>query len=302
MHKLGIFGAIALSLLTTAGTVSAQEMVSAHSDEIISTLGYQDALVTASPDDVSAPDALDAGYTLVTLSGDDVYVAYLDIVQFSAALDEAAAVEQALAAGANDMPQAGWTYFGGTNTPNPGETASFVIDLAPGDYHWAASYYVPDQDAEEFMNLIPFTVTEAGADATPTAGAPEAAVTLEMTDDFQYIVSPDPVPTGPHIWELTNTGTDHAHHVVIFGTPEGVTARDIISEFNSLFAGTPPAGEPLIAQFVGAGYAALQSGGQTTWSEFNFAPGSYAVICFILDPETGRPHFLDGMVTTFTVE
>jgi len=26
------------------------------------------------------------------------------------------------------------------------------------------------------------------------------------------------------------------------------------------------------------------------------------VICFIIDPETGVPHVLDGMVTTFGVE
>jgi hypothetical protein len=50
------------------------------------------------------------------------------------------------------------------------------------------------------------------------------------------------------------------------------------------------------------GYAALQSGGTTTWQEFDLDPGSYAVLCFIVDPETGVPHLMDGMVKTFTVE
>ena len=45
----------------------------------------------------------------------------------------------------------------------------------------------------------------------------------------------------------------------------------------------------------------MQSGGQTIWSEFDLDPGTYAVICFILDHETGRPHAVDGMVTVFTV-
>jgi hypothetical protein len=56
-----------------------------------------------------------------------------------------------------------------------------------------------------------------------------------------------------------------------------------------MMSGTPPAGEPLMAQVAWVGYAALQSGGQTTWAEFD------------LDPATGRPHVLDGMATVFAV-
>jgi hypothetical protein len=44
-----------------------------------------------------------------------------------------------------------------------------------------------------------------------------------------------------------------------------------------------------MAQFIWTAYAALQSGGQTTWAEFDMEPGTYAVICFIIDPATGRP-------------
>ena len=58
---------------------------------------------------------------------------------------------------------------------------------------------------------------------------------------------------------------------------------------------------PLIAQFVHVGYAALQSGDQTTWIELDLTPGTYAAICFIVDPHTGRPHVLDRMVTVFAV-
>jgi hypothetical protein len=65
--------------------------------------------------------------------------------------------------------------------------------------------------------------------------------------------------------------------------------------------GTPPADDSVFAQFVFVGYAALQSGGQTTWVEFDLAPGTYAVVCYIIDPHTFRPHALDGMVTVFTV-
>ena len=123
-----------------------------------------------------------------------------------------------------------------------------------------------------------------------------------MTDSLSYLVAPDPMPTGPQLWEVTNTGAIHAHHVVMNRIPEGVTADEIVADFTSLFSGTPPAGEPLVAQFTYVGYAALQSGGTSTWQEYDLDPGTYAVICFIIDPKTGVPHVLDGMVTTFTVE
>lgn len=145
--------------------------------------------MSASPDGVSAPETLAAGYSLVTLSRDDANAAYLNIVQYPADLDEATAVEQALLASAGDMPQDGWTYFGGTNTPELGNPATFAINLEPGEYHWAVSYYEPytgGDDSEEFMHLIPLTVTEGEADAA----APAATVTLEMTDELQYIVTP----------------------------------------------------------------------------------------------------------------
>ena len=55
-------------------------------------------------------------------------------------------------------------------------------------------------------------------------------------------------------------------------------------------------------QGVWVGYAALQSGGETTWSEFDLEPATYAVICFIMDDEESMPHMMDGMVTVFEVE
>lgn len=39
----------------------------------------------------------------------------------------------------------------------------------------------------------------------------------------------------------------------------------------------------------------------TSSNEFDLTPGTPAVICFIIDLETGRPHLMDGMVTIFTV-
>jgi hypothetical protein len=288
-----------------------QDIDVAFSDVKLRELGYPEVRIHVGPDGVEAPSTLDAGFYLVSFSSEGDYAGYMDIVQPPAGLDEATATELALAAGRDDLAQPGWTYVGGTNTFEEGVPVSFAVYLAPGEYSIAASYYL--EDSEEIMKLVPLTVTGA---ATPVAGSPVASpaatpvatnapavdVTLEMTDDLEYIVSPGVVPAGPQIWEITNTGMHHSHHVVMFGVPDGVTAEDIIAEFSALFAGTPPVASSISASMTPAGYAALQSGGQTTWNEFDLTPGTYAVICFIVDIETGRPHLMDGMVTTFTVE
>jgi hypothetical protein len=289
-------------LVVTPVLASAQaEIDPAFSNTLIRELGYPEVTVEVSPEGVTAPAELPAGLHLITLVAAEGLVGYVNIMQPPVGLSEEEATRLALEAAASDLVQPDWVYLGGTNTPNPGETASFVIDLQPGEYQWAASSY-GEGGADEIMHLSPLTVTAGGA--TPVADTalapPAASVVLEMTDDLEYIVTPDPVPTGPQIWEFTNTGMNSAHHVVMFRVPDGTTSEQIVTEFSAMMSGTPPAGEPLMAQVAWVGYAALQSGGETTWAEFDLKPATYAVICYIFDPATGRPHVIDGMVTVFT--
>jgi hypothetical protein len=293
--------------LTLAGSVAAPAMAQglegfdpAFSDTILSQMGYTQLDINVGPDGVVAPSTLEAGYYHVTLTVDEPSsVGYVDIVQPPAGLDAATELAEMMDAGSNDLVHEGWVFNGGTNTPNPGETASFVINLAPGDYKIAASYYGLQDGSEEVMKLMPLTVTESTA--TDEVAEPVAGATLEMTDDLTYVVSPEPVPAGPQVWKIANIGSHHAHHMVMVSIPEGITADQIVSEFSSMMQGTPTAEPPLMAQFSWVAYAALQSGGQTTWAEFDLKPGTYAVICYIMDPMTELPHVVSGMVTTFTV-
>jgi hypothetical protein len=289
-------------LAVTPALASAQaEIDSAFSDILIRELTYPEVTVEVGPEGVVAPAELPAGLHLITLVPRERPIAYVNIMQPPPGLSEEEATQLAFDAAANDIVQPDWVYLGGTNNFNLGESVSFLIDLPPGEFQWAGSSY-SEGGEDEIMHLTPLTVT--AADATPAAdpalAAPEAGVVLEMTDDLDYIVTPDPVPAGPQIWELTNTGMHSAHHVVMFRVPDGTTSEQIVGEFSSMMSGTPPAGEPLMAQFTGVAYAALQSGGQTTWAEFDLDPATYAVICFIFDPATGRPHVVDGMATVFT--
>jgi hypothetical protein len=305
-------------LLASVGAVAAQDVDMAFSEEKLRELGYPTVQIQVGPDGIEAPSTLEAGYYLIELSATTEYWAWMNITIPPDGLDRETAIEQALMAGSGDTVLPGWTFLGGTNTFSVGVPTLFAMELQPGEYSIAASYYVPDfmsetGEAEEIMDLAPLTVT---ASATPVAagtpqaspvgaGAPQADVVMEMTDDLEFIVTPDPLPAGPQLWELTNTGTHHHHHMVMYGVPEGTTADDIIDGYLPLFEGEEPAEDSIINAMVPMGYAALQSGGATTWNEFDLEPGTYVLLCFISDtgdPEDWRPHLLDGMVTIFEVE
>lgn len=304
MHRfcLALLGVMALMGMML-GPVSAQSVDSAFSDKIIKTLGYPEVNVEVLEDGVNVPSTLSEGYYLFTLSTFGENIAYLDLVQPPAGLTEAEEMQLMRDAGTNDLAQPDWVYVGGTNTPDPGVTASFIVYLKAGDYKIATSYYGTEQGAEETYQIVPLTVTTSDPAASPIASVePTANVTLEETDDLRYLVSPDPIPAGPQIWKITNTGMHHAHHVVMVRIPDGVTSEQIVAEFGTMMSGTPTAGPSIFEQFVWTAYAALQSGGQTTWAEFDLKPGHYAAICFIIDLETGMPHAVNGMVTTFDVE
>lgn len=308
MHRrLGFVFVLLALLAASAAAVTAQEIDPAFSDEKLRELGYPVVKIHVGPDGVEAPSELAAGYYLIEFSSEGEYAGYLDIMVPPAGLSEEEATELALAAARDDLVQPGWQYLGGANTFEQGVPIVFAIRLDPGTYQVAASYYLPN-DPNEIMTLVPLTVTAA---ATPVAGteaspvvtdAPQADVTLEMTDDLRYIVTPDPVPAGPQVWEIVNTGETQSHHVVMMQVPDGTTAEAILDEFGGLMMGTPPAETGVMMQSMGAAYAALQSGGHTTWYEFDLAPGTYAVICYIIDPETQMPHVMNGMVTVFEVQ
>ena len=290
-----------VAVLWSPNVASGQDSTHAYSNELLPNQGYPELDVTVGPSGLSAPDTVEAGFYYVTLEAEIAdHLAYMNIVTPPAGLSDEELTSQLLEAGNGDIVRPGWTFFGGTNTPNPGVTASFVIELREGEYVIGASYYGIDQNgADEIMLTASFAVT--GRVSDDIQEAPSASVRLEMNDELRYVVSPGTVPAGPHIWEIVNTGVHHAHHVVVVGVPGGTTADAIIEEAAGLMSGTPPAGPGLFAQFTPGGYAALQSGGTTTWVEFDYTPGTWAIICFIMEDGVYRPHLLNGMVTIFTV-
>lgn len=293
----------------SAARVEAQEeqVDPSFSNQILPTLGLPTLeLTVAEGGQMSGlPAELPAGKHLVNFSGDGVtgYLLFAQIPEGTAA-DEA--VELARQSGSFDVQNPGWVYGGGTYV-DAGATVSVVVTLTPGEWQVAASAQLPGTDFEtgEKYTLTPLTVT--GDTVTPAASpvaSPEAGLPVDVHVDMldaAFVIEAPTVGTGPKLWEFANTGEAQAHHVVMFRTPREITQADMESLMAGFSAATPTPPE-WFTQITWVGYTALVSPGYTVYNEFDLEPGTYALMCFIIDTETQMPHFLMGMWASFTVE
>jgi hypothetical protein len=131
------------------------------------------------------------------------------------------------------------------------------------------------------------TVTEATG---PLAAEPESDLTIDMTD-FAYGLS-GPITAGTQTIRVTNSGAQD-HEAFLVQLAPGATAMDFMAAFEPGAQGPPP-GLPL------GGFQSIINGGGGFFTA-DFAPGSFALICFVEDTETGAPHAVLGMIEEFTV-
>jgi hypothetical protein len=197
---------------------------------------------------------------------------------------------QATAPG-DDIPDWFWTTFvpGGVRDDShvPAVAEGFIV-LDPG------SYIVLDE----------LTNTDAAFTVTGAAGAsPNIPATMHITaeDSMTFTGLEEPVPAGRQLWQFDNGGKLH-HSINIFSRPEGATADDLHAIFEGLFSGTPPAGNPFEGYGDSTMSTSMLSGGRTQWFYLDLAPGPYVAMCTSFDSLEAPPHFMMGMIVTFTVE
>lgn len=287
------------------GAQEAQVDIS-FSNEILPTLGLSTLDLTVTEEGLSGlPAEVAAGTHLVNFSGEGV-LGYLLFAQIPEGTPAEEAIELARQSGSFDVQNPGWVYGGGTYV-DPGETVSVVVTLASGEWQVVASAQLEGTDFEtgEEYTLTPLTV--AGNDATPAVSpvaSPEAGLPVDVSVnmlDAAYVIDTTTVGAGPKVWEFANTGETQAHHVVLFRTTRDITQADMDALASGFAAATPTPAE-WFTQITWVGYTALVSPGYAVYNEFDLEPGTYVMMCFIIDTETQMPHFLMGMWTSFTVE
>jgi hypothetical protein len=177
-----------------------------------------------------------------------------------------------------------------------GGTAQAIIDLTPGE--WVAWAGFPDAPQPP----VGLTVTgEAGA--TPAAGAePAADVTVTM---FEYDFTLEGTLTaGSHVFAVTNVGAQ-PHEMFMLRTPEAVTQEQIAQILEMEMQGGTPAPDgdlPNPEEFIPVTGMSPLSTGKTGWIPVTLEAGTYVIICFVPDIESGQPHAYHGMYQVITVE
>jgi len=267
----------------------------AFSSEKIDSYGFPELAVTFNGTDFEVPAEVEAGYHVVVLTPTADTAVYVDFMQPPAGLPHDEAVAKALQAGAMDIVEPGWTFGGGSyafmDTP-----VRFIVYLTPGEWQIAASWQLDEDGAEETMELYPLAVGEHGVSSAGEMD-PEPDVVMELID-VAFGGLDTPIPAGPTLFEVRNIG-EQPRQMVLFRTDRALTPDDFAAWFASMESATPPA-DPFTMTWVG--YAALTSPGHSTWIELDLAPAIYTATSWVVDPETGMPALLLGMVQSFTVE
>lgn len=289
-----LLGTVTLASLIMA-PASAQEIDISFSSEKIDSYGFPELHVTFNGTDFQVPTEVEGGYHVVVLTPSDDTAVYVDFMQIPDGLTHEEAVEIALAAGAMDVVEPGWTFGGGSYAMNDTEVR-FIVHLQPGEWQIAASWQLDEDGAEETMELYPLNVAEYGVS---TAGEmdPEPDVVMEM-NDVEFGGLDTVIPAGPTLFEVRNVG-EQPRQMVLFRTDRALTSDDFTDWFASMESATPTA--PAF-QMTWVGYAALTSPGYSTWIELDLDPGIYTATSWVVDPETGMPALLLGMVQSFEVE
>ena len=173
---------------------------------------------------------------------------------------------------------------GGTNQ-GPMSKGSAYLNLTPGTFVLVASSGGgPGEPYKPFYQVVKVTQGAVGA-------APKATFALNMMDfHFDF---PQTMTAGEQLWKVSNTGSQ-PHFALIFKLAKGKTSKDVIAWMESGNAGPPPVEDATIIQGV--------TGGQTFYTTVKLSPGNYVAICPLPNIANSKPHFVEGMVSSFTVK
>jgi len=237
----------------------------------------------------SGPESIPAGMTGITFvnEGQELHHQQLLTLPDGMTVDDFMA---ALLSGEEGPPPPGVVGAGGVGALNPGLSGSVTLNLAPGNY--VIVCFVPNAEGVPHVALgmvKPLTVTAA---IGPLAAEPASDVSIDLVD-FGFGLSA-PISAGPQNIRVTNKGQQE-HEAFLIQLDPGATANDFMSAFGPDAPPGPPPGRGL------GGFQAIASGGGGTFT-VDFAPGNYALVCFVEDPNTGAPHFALGMIHEFTVQ
>ena len=177
------------------------------------------------------------------------------------------------------------TTEGGPSIVGPGEQQDVTLDLPAGFYVLLCFVESPDGTPHLAKGMVKvFTVTP------PPTGAPAPASDGRIVlRDFSFTIPT--IRAGTRTLEIANEGPQ-PHEIALTKLAPGRTIEEALASENPEAEG--------IMQPVG-GFQAIDAG-KRGWMTADFTPGTYVAVCFVPDPQSGKPHVELGMIQPFQVQ
>jgi hypothetical protein len=230
------------------------------------------------------PDTIPAGATNIKLANDGPDLHHVWLVRLEEGKTLADLLE-AMKTAHGTLPA--WAVdVGGPNTPVPGEVSAAALDLEAGNY--ALICVIPAKDG--VPHVMKGMVRALTVVPNKNAGMLPAADIVLTLNDYSFDFD-KPIKAGPHTIRLENAA-QQSHEAVLIQLAPGKNVHDVLAWFGQPVG--PPPGKPLGGT---TGFAQ----GEVNLITHDFAPGNYALVCFVPDATDGKPHIAHGMVKEFTV-
>lgn len=234
----------------------------------------------------TAPDTVSAGMVTFHFTNDGPGFHHMQLVRLDSG-KTVADFEKAMSAPPSGPPPRWMTFITGPNAPNPGAETNATFDLTAGNYAIVCLVDIPGGVPHFTKGMAKALTVVASSGAAAAAPKADASITLA---DYAFQLSGD-ITAGQHTFEVKNTAMQ-PHEIEIVKLAPGKTAQDFLKWMGKM-DGPPPGGA--------VGGVAATSPNMSVYFTATFDKGNYAMLCFLPDAKDGKPHFMHGMMHTFSV-
>ena len=247
--------------------------------------GVRTITVTASDYAFAAPDSVPAGLTEIRLENRGAEMHHAFLIR----LDGGKTMGDLFASMRGDGPLPSWAReVGGPNTPGPGGESTAMLRLAAGRYAMICVIPSPDGKPHVMKGMAKEIVVTPATSNTANANV-RVSSTMTLLD-YAFQVS-QPLAAGRQTIRVKNDAAQ-PHEVLVVRLQPGKKPADVLAWMEKMEG--PPPGAPI-------GGTTPLARGEENLITMDLTPGEYGLICFAPDAKDGKPHFVHGMMTQFTV-
>lgn len=239
----------------------------------------------------NVPDSIQAGPTTFRVNNEGIFPHNAQLVQITEGHtyeDFVVYLEQ------NNWNPPDWAIpMGGPSAPISGEHSEATIDLTPGTYAIVCGVPVPAAEPHYMKGMLHPLTVHGNSDRT----VPDTDLIMEMSDYTFEIDSA--ITSGQQTLEVVNLA-NQPHEFILAKLNKGKNATDMLTWLGKVI-NMDPAPLPEAPGIFLNGVSPMAKG-VTNYISVDFEPGEYALICPFPDVESGKPHFMHGMVQQFSVK